>query len=331
MQFKALLVSETDEGKFERKIVYRMLEDLPANEVLIRVLYSSLNYKDALSATGNKGITKKFPHTPGIDAAGIVELSRHENFAAGDEVIVTGYDLGMNTPGGYGGYIKIPAGWVVKKPPGLTLFECMIIGTAGFTAATAVYKMERSGITPRTGKIAVTGSTGGVGSMTVSILSKCGYHVIAITGKKDAKEYLQFLGASEIKGRDFVDDTTGKPLIKSQWAAAIDTVGGNTLSTLLKGCGSEGCVITTGLVDSADLHTTVYPFILNGVSLLGVGSAGMLMEFRSIIWDMLSTKWNVKEKFSVIGKEVSLEELNEKWIDAILDGKVMGRIVIKHE
>jgi acrylyl-CoA reductase (NADPH) len=328
MSFKALWVTETKDGKFERTIIDRYIDDLPAGEMVIRVHYSSLNYKDAMSATGNKGITRQFPHTPGIDAAGVVEISRNEQFAVGDEVIVTGYDLGMNTCGGYGQYIRVPASWVVKKPETLSLKECMIIGTAGFTAACAAYKMELMRLLPEAGPIVVTGATGGVGSMAVAILSKAGYEVIAVSGKSNALEYLQHLGAARMEDRSFVNDTSGKALIRPQWAGAVDTVGGNTLATLLKGCRHEGCVVSTGLVSSPKLDTTVYPFILNGINLLGVGSAGTPMPVRLAIWQKLSYDWNIKDKLSVIGKEVTLEELNTTYIDAILEGKIMGRIVV---
>jgi len=328
MPFKALWVTETKDGKFERTIVDRNIDDLPTGEVVIRVLYSSLNYKDALSATGNKGITRQFPHTPGIDAAGVVEISRNEFFAAGDEVLVTGYDLGMNTCGGFGQYIRVPAAWVVKKPASLSFKECMIIGTAGFTAGIAAYKMELMKLMADAGPIVVTGATGGVGSMAVSILSKAGYEVIAVSGKSNAWEYLQHLGAARMEDRSFVNDTSTKALLKPKWAGAVDTVGGNTLATLLKGCKAEGCVVSTGLVDSPKLDTTVYPFILNGVNLLGVGSAETPMAVRMAIWEKLSQDWNIKDKLPAIAKEVTLEELNSTYIDSILDGKIMGRIVV---
>lgn len=328
MKFKALRVTETPDGKFERSIIEQHLDELPAGEVLIRVQYSSLNYKDALSATGNKGITKKFPHTPGIDAAGIVELSRHPDFAHGDEVLVTGYDLGMNTAGGYAQYIRVPASWIVPKPGSLSLRECMTIGTAGFTAAVAIHKMELLGQTPTAGPIVVTGSSGGVGSLAVALLSGIGYEVIAISGKQNAGDYLKHLGANRIEGRDWVDDHSGKALLKPQWAGAIDTVGGNTLITLLKGCKLEGSVVCTGLVGSAKIEGTVYPFILNGISLIGVGTAEMPMQTKRIIWDKLAGPWNCKDKLNAIVKEVSLEELNTTYIDAILKGNIMGRIVV---
>jgi putative YhdH/YhfP family quinone oxidoreductase len=329
MSFKALWVTQHGQGKFERNIVERSIDDLPAGDVLISVQYSSLNYKDAMSATGIKGITRKYPHTPGIDAAGVVELSRSSRFSVGDEVIVTGYDLGMNTCGGYGGFIRVPADWVVRKPEPFTLKECMIIGTAGFTAATALYKLELMDQSPGRGPVVVTGATGGVGSLSVALLAKAGYEVIAVTGKENVLEYLQHLGAARMENRDFVNDTSGKALIKPKWANAIDTVGGNTLQTLLKGCMTDGCVVSTGLVSSPKLpDMTVYPFILNGVSLLGVGSAETAMTTRLAIWEKLATDWNIKEKLQVIAKEVTLEELNTTYIDMILQGKTMGRIVI---
>lgn len=329
MPFKALWITETADGKFERNIVERVIDDLPQGEVVIRVLYSSLNYKDALSATGNKGVTRKYPHTPGIDAAGIVEISRNEQFATGDEVIITGHDLGMNTAGGFGEFIRVPAGWVIRKPEGYSLKECMILGTAGLTAALGLHKMELLGLNPSQGPIVVTGATGGVGSIAVALLAKSGYEVIAVTGKSHANEYLAHLGAHKIENRDFVNDTSGKALLHPQWAGAIDTVGGNTLLTLLKGCKAEGAVVSTGLVSSPRFDATVYPFILNGVSLLGVGSAETPMTTRLLVWDKLKDVWNIKDKLNAIVKEVTLDELNLTYIDAILQGKIMGRIVVK--
>lgn len=328
MSFKAIVVSESLDGKFTREIADRELEDLPQGDVLIRVNYSSLNYKDALSANGNKGITKSYPHTPGIDAAGIVEISRHESVSVGEQVIVTGFDLGMNTPGGFAEFVRVPASWIMNKPENYTLKESMIFGTAGFTAAAALYKMSLMGLDPSAGPIVVTGSTGGVGSIAVALLAKAGYEVIAVTGKENSHEYLEFLGAKQVAGRDFVDDKSLKQLLAPRWAGAIDTVGGNTLSTLLRSCQPEGCVVSTGLVGSATLNTTVFPFILNGVSLLGIGSAEMPMETRKLIWKKLDTDWSIQNKLSTIGKEVSLETLNESCINAILEGSITGRIVV---
>jgi acrylyl-CoA reductase (NADPH) len=329
MPFKALRVIETPAGKFVRSIEELDLEDLPPGELLVKVFYSSLNYKDALSATGNKGITKKYPHTPGIDAAGVVELSRSAKFAVNEEVIVTGRDLGMNTAGGFAEYIRVPADWAIKKPLQLSFQEAMSFGTAGLTAAYALYKMQMMKLAPSNGPVVVTGSTGGVGSIAVAILAKAGYEVIAVTGKENAKEYLQYLGAARIENREFVDDKSGKGLLKPKWAGAIDTVGGNTLNTLLKACIQEGSVVSTGLVASPQLNSTVYPFILNGVNLLGVGSAETSPEMREVLWQKLINEWSVKEKFNAIVKEATLDEINNTYIDSILDGKMMGRIIVK--
>jgi acrylyl-CoA reductase (NADPH) len=329
MPFRALRIIETPAGKFERSIEELDLEDLPPGELLVKVVYSSLNYKDALSATGNKGITKKYPHTPGIDAAGIVELSRSAKFAANEEVIVTGRDLGMNTSGGFAEYIRVPAEWAIKKPLQLSFQEAMSFGTAGLTAAYALHKMQLMKLQPSMGPVVVTGSTGGVGSIAVAILAKAGYEVIAVTGKENSKEYLQHLGAANIQDRSFVDDNSGKALLKAKWAGAIDTVGGNILHTLLKGCMHEGSVVSTGLVASPQLNATVYPFILNGINLLGIGSADTSAEIREMLWQKLLNEWSIKEKLHVIVKEASLDEINNTYIDSMLDGKVMGRIIVK--
>ncbi len=329
MGFRALRITETQPGKFERTITEMQLDDLPPGELLVKVEYSSLNYKDAMSATGNKGITKKYPHTPGIDAVGMVELSRTEGFVVNEQVVVTGHDMGMNTDGGYAEYIRIPAAWAVKKPVEFSSFETMALGTAAITAASALYKMELMQQTPALGPIVVTGSTGGVGSMAVAILAKAGYEVIAVTGKSTAKEYLEHLGASRIETREFADDRSGKALIKPKWAGAIDTVGGNMLHTLLKGCSLNGNVVSTGLVSSPKLDATVYPFILNGVNLLGVGTAETPRETKILLWEKLVNEWNIKDKLNAIAKEVSLEELNNIYIDAILESRLMGRIVVK--
>jgi len=329
MQFKALLITETPNGKFERAIVKRDIEDLPPGDVLIRVHYSALNYKDGLSATGHKGISRNFPHTPGIEAAGIVEKSSSEKFPEGSEVFVTGYDLGMNTSGAFAEYIRVPEQWLMHKPADLSCKDCMTIGTAGFTAAYALYKMEAMGQTPGYGPIVVTGSTGGVGSLSVAILAKAGYEVIAVTGKKNATDYLKFLGASRIEPREFLNDTLGKPLQRAAWAGAIDTVSGTMLTTLLKRCRRDGNVVATGLLSSTHFSTTIYPFILNGVNLLGIGAGQTPMPLRLQLWSKLMNEWNICEKLPAIAHEISLDDLKDTYIDAILNGKTKGRIVVK--
>lgn len=329
MEYRALVVRETPEGKFERSIEKRSLEDLPRGEVLIRVHYSALNYKDGLSATGHRGITRQFPHTPGIEAAGRVEHSASSDFKTGDNVFLTGYDLGMNTSGAFSEYVRVPAEWVMRKPDGLSCKECMTIGTAGFTAAYALYKMEAMGQTPSYGPVVVTGATGGVGSLSVAILAKAGYEVIAVTGKEEATDYLKYLGASRVEPREFLNDTLGKPLRRAMWAGAIDTVSGTMLTTLLKRCRRDGNIVATGLLSSTHFSTTIYPFILNGVNLLGIGAGQTPMSLRLKLWNKLINTWDVREKLPSIAREIGLQELMDTYIDAILAGKTRGRIVVK--
>lgn len=327
--FKAMLVSQVGEKVFERKIVTRKIKELPKGDVLINVKYSSLNYKDALSAIGNRGVTKNYPHTPGIDAAGIVVESKNDKFKIGDKVIVTGYDLGMNTSGGFGEYIRVPAEWVVKLPQNLTLRESMIYGTAGFTAALSVYKLLSSGIKTTDGEILVTGGTGGVGSIAISILSKLGYDVVAATGKLHEKEMLLNLGAKDIIDRNELDDNSGKALLKEKWAGVIDTVGGNILATAIKSTKYGGTVTCCGNVASHEFSTSVYPFILRGVTLFGIDSVQCPMDIRLEIWNKLSSDWKIDNLNDNV-EEVSLEGLSEK-IDLILKGKHKGRTIVNLE
>jgi acrylyl-CoA reductase (NADPH) len=324
--FKAMVVRETDNKKFVREIVARNIDDLPPGEVLIKITYSALNYKDALSATGNRGVTKKYPQTPGIDAVGVVAESQSERFNPGDEVIVTGFDMGMNTPGGFAEYVRVPASWPVKLPKQPTLKESMIYGTGGFTAALSLLKLEQLGLSPKHGPVLVTGATGGVGSNAVAILAKAGYQVTAATGKAEAKEFLLELGATSVITRDEANDATGKPLLKDQWAGVIDTVGGNILATALKSTRYGGSVACCGLVASPELHTTVYPFILRGVNLLGIETSQCSPEIRNEMWKRLSGEWK-SSKLASIASECSLEQLEAK-IELILQGKVKGRVVV---
>ncbi len=326
--FKAYRIFETEEGRFERKIVERKTSELPEGEILIKVAYAGLNFKDALSSSGHKGITKQFPHTPGVDASGVVAESNSAKFKAGDEVLVTGYDLGMNTDGGFGEYIRVPEGWVVPLPATFDLRSAMILGTAGFTAALALYKMEMAGQSPEMGELVVTGATGGVGSMAVSIFSKAGYDVIASSGKTEAYDYLKKLGATRCEGREFCNDEKKRPVTSTKWAGGLDTVGGNTLTTLMAGCGKNGSIGVCGLVGSPKLEATVYPFLLNGVNLIGVESAETKMETRLELWNKLSSIWK-PENLEDITTDISLQEL-DTYILKILDGKTKGRVVVKH-
>ncbi len=325
--FKALQISESIDKQYVREVVNRQITDLPVGEVLVRVQYSALNYKDALSSVGNKGVTRNYPHTPGIDAAGIVELSESPDFKIGDEVIVTSYDLGMNTSGGLAEYIRVAARWVVPLPKGLSLREAMINGTAGFTAGMCVNALINNGLSPEKGKVLVTGSTGGVGILSVAILKKLDFEVTAVTGKPEALDFLTKAGANEIISREAMDDKSGKPLLKSAYAAVVDTVGGNILATALKSLYYGGAAAICGLVSSADLPTSVLPFILRGNSLFGIDSAECPMDLRLKIWQKLATDYKPTD-LELLATEISLEQVPEK-LDLMLKGEAVGKYLVK--
>ncbi len=324
---RCLLVTKRDDGKVERAITNRPTSELPAGDVLVRVRYSSLNYKDALGCTGHPGVVSQFPHVPGIDAAGVVEQSSSPKFAPGAEVLVTGFELGAPRWGGYAEFIRVPADWVVPLPKGLTLRESMAIGTAGFTAALCVQAIELQGIGPKTGDVVVTGASGGVGTIAVSILGQTGYKVTAVSGKPEQAELLRKLGAAEIVQRDAVVDKSDRPMLKSRWAAAVDTVGGFTLSTLLRSTHPGACVSACGLVGGADLPLTVYPFILRGVVLAGVSSSSYPAPPRPGLWAKLAGPWKPR-MLNELTTEMCLEDLEPK-IQDILAGRTVGRTVVK--
>ena len=326
-KFKALVVTETAENQFIRSIEQKKIDDLPEGDVVVQVLYTSLNHKDVLSATGNRGVTRNFPHTPGIDAAGIIADSANEAFKPGDPVIVTSYDLGMNTAGGFGQYIRVPAGWVVSQPQGLTAAEAMVYGTAGFTAALSVWNMIESGVSPDDGDILVSGATGGVGSIAVSILSKLGYSVTAINGVVDETDYLNEIGAKKIISIDEATDTNGRPLLKSLWAGGIDTVGGDILATTIRSTKYGAAVTCCGNVASADLPLNVFPFILRGVRLIGIDSQKCPMPIRQKIWQKIASEWKI-DRLQTVTTEASFDELNDK-IDLMLQRKHVGRTIIR--
>ena len=325
-QYTALVVEKTADGQFVRKIRERSLADLPEGDLLVRVLYSSLNYKDALSATGHPGVTRHFPHTPGIDAAGEVVSCASAAFAPGDQVIVTGHDLGMETDGGWGEYIRIPSSWAVRLPAGLTLRESMALGTAGFTAALSVLQLEQAGVAPATGDILVTGATGGVGSVAVAILARAGYRVVAATGKSADEAFLRDLGAAEVITRAQVTEGADRPLLKERWAGVVDVVGGETLAAAIKATRYGGAVTCCGLVGSTELSLNVYPFILRGVRLIGIDSAGCPRDTRQKVWDRLAGQWKPQQLENLV-TEVHLSGLEEK-IQAILQGENRGRVVV---
>ncbi|MDL0440444.1 YhdH/YhfP family quinone oxidoreductase [Stutzerimonas frequens] len=325
--FKALQVSESEGGRFESKIVERATDDLPAGEVLIRVRYSSLNFKDALSASGNRGVTRSYPHTPGIDAAGVVASSSVAEFAEGDEVIVTGYDLGMNTAGGFGQYIRVPAAWVIKRPQGLSLRDAMILGTAGLTAALCVDKLEQAGLEPGDTPVLVTGATGGVGSIAVALLASLGYKVAAVTGKADQSDFLTRLGATQIVERAALQAGVEKALLKEQWNGAVDTVGGDILFNVVKSLQRGASVACCGLTAGTHFQASVLPFILRGVNLLGVDSVEIPLVVKASMWDKLSLQWKLAN-LDELAHEIGLEQLPEA-IERILAGGQVGRVLVR--
>lgn len=328
--FNALVVEETESGQFIRNIKERSMDDLPPNDVLIKVHYSALNYKDALSATGNKGVTRHYPHTPGIDASGIVENSNDQRFSKGDKVLVTGYDLGMNTDGGFGEYIRVPTDWIVPLPDGLSLKESMMIGTAGFTAACGVYQMIENEIESSAGKKALaTGATGGVGSLAVSLLNINGYEVTAATGKTNQKEYLKAIGASKVIHRDKVYGSSNKPLLSGQWDAALDTVGGEMLDAVIRQTSPNGTVACCGNILGGELQTSIYPFILRGVNLAGINSATCPRSIREKLWELLASDWK-PNTLQTIARQTSLDGLNKE-IDKILEGGQVGKVLLIHK
>lgn len=324
--FKALLVTEDDNKEYTHSIVDKKIDDLPEGDLLIHVKYSSLNHKDALSFSGNKGVTRNYPHTPGIDAAGIVVNSKNKHFKNGDKVIVTGFDLGMNTAGGFEQYISVPSEWAIPLPKNLSLRESMIYGTAGFTAALSVDKLLKAGIKQTDSDILVTGATGGVGSLAIGILNKLGFHVVAATGKLDEENRLLKLGAKEVIDRKDLEDPTKKALLSANWAGAIDSLGGNTLSTIIKSLKYGGVVASFGNITSGKLDTSIYPFILRGVSLIGVDSVNCDTETRIKIWAYLADEWKT-DNLEENTEEINLTDLPSK-IQQMLEGKHIGRSII---
>ncbi|NQZ60070.1 MAG: YhdH/YhfP family quinone oxidoreductase [Lentisphaeraceae bacterium] len=320
--FKAFVVDE-NEGRFTGAVQTKSIDELAEGDLLVEVHYSSLNYKDALSACGNKGVTRNFPHTPGIDAVGIVVSSSNDKFAIGDEVIVTSYDLGMNTAGGFGQFIRVPAEWAVKLPQGMSFKESMILGTAGLTAGMSVLRLIES-VKPQDGKIVVSGATGGVGSLSVAILSKLGYDVAAISGKMDEVDFLKNIGASEVLARRDFEDENKRPILKGLFAGAIDTVGGTILENIIKSTQPMGVVTCCGNAASANLNLTVFPFILRGVSLVGIDSQNYPMKYREAVWEKLAGEW--KPQLNAF-EEITLEGLSEK-IELMLAGKSKGRTLV---
>ena len=325
-QFQAYRIFNED-GKSSGRFVEMTLDELDPGEVVIRVAYSSVNYKDALAATGAGKIIRRFPCIGGVDAAGVVENSQDERFKPGDEVIVTGYDMGVAHDGGFAEYVRVPADWVVRLPQGLSLFEAMALGTAGFTAALSIHRLEQNDLKPANGKVIVTGATGGVGSLAIQMLAQLGYHVVALTGKDSEHEYLKSLGASEILPRNEIDLNSTRPLEQAQWAGALDAVGGAVLSWLTRSMCQSGAIASFGNAGGAELHTTVYPFILRGVRLIGIDSAATDMPLREKIWQDLSTdlRPGLLER---VAQPIAFSQLPEAF-QKMLQDQSRGRVVVK--
>ena len=328
MEYRALITSEENKT-FINSIEKKDISDLPENDTLIKVKYSSLNYKDALSASGNKGVTRNFPHTPGIDAAGVVETTSGNKFKSGDEVIVTGYDMGMNTYGGFGEYIKVPQEWIVKKPKNLSLSESMAFGTAGLTAGLCLRKLLAHGLKPEDGDVFVSGVTGGVGIISLMLFKKLGFNVTAITGKLDQEEFLKNLGANQVIDRNSLDLDLISPLQKPIYSGGIDAVGGKILSNLICSTSQRAAIACCGMVGGLALDTSIFPFILRGLTLFGIDSAESLIDIKDEIWNNFSSSWKLENIDQNI-KNISLDELPDE-IDKILKGNQIGRVRIVYD
>lgn len=326
MSFKAYLIDQEED-----KVVSRFVDmddmQLDAGEVTIAVTHSSINYKDALAATGAGRIIRRFPCVGGIDLAGQVIASTDARFQPGEEVLATGYDIGVSHHGGYAEKARVPADWVVKLPAGLTLHDAMALGTAGFTAALAVVRMEHDGLRPENGPIIVSGATGGVGSIAIQILGGLGYHVVALTGKASEQDYLLELGAKEVMLRQSLDLAKIKPLGKETWAGAVDNLGGDVLSWMASTMKTDGTLAAVGLAASMTFNTTVAPFILRGVSLLGIDSVNCPMPRRVEVWQRLATDMRPRH-LAAMTREIDFANLPAAF-DDFIQGRVKGRVVVK--
>jgi len=324
--FKAYRTFEKDKAVSSR-FVDLTLNELDAGEVVVKTKYSTINYKDALSYNGTGRIMRKYPTVAGIDMAGTVEESADPRWKRGDKVIVHGYDMGVAHDGGYAERVRVPADWVVRRPESMTAFDAMTLGTAGFTAAQAVLLMEHNGLKPDDGPVAVTGATGGVGSVAVEILAKSGFHVVAITGKAKEADYLKGIGAKEVLLREAIDLTKIRPLDKATWAGAVDNLGGDLLAWLLATMKIGGTVASVGLAADVKLHTTVMPFILRGVQLLGVDSVNCPMSQRQKIWNKLAVEWRPDTVHDQV-RTIDFDDLPTHF-DAYIKGLVRGRTVVR--
>ncbi|ATE59112.1 oxidoreductase [Thauera sinica] len=325
--FRAFVIDQDENRKVVSRLTTMQQDQLDAGEVLIRVSYSSINYKDALAATGAGKIIRRFPCVGGIDLSGEVVDSADARFKPGDKVIATSFDIGVAHHGGYAEYARVPAGWVVPLPAGLDLFEAMALGTAGFTAALGIVRMEDNGLDPAGGPVVVTGATGGVGGLAIEMLAQLGYHVVALTGKEAEGDYLKMLGAAEIKLRSSIDFDKVRPLEAAQWAGAVDNVGGQILHWVLATMKQAGTVASIGNAASFNLDTTVFPFILRGVSLLGIDSGYMGFPTRQRVWDRLATDLKPGH-LAAVTRTIGFDALPGAFDDFIA-GRVKGRTVVR--
>ncbi len=325
--FRAFVVNKTEEG-FTAGFKELTQADLPQGEILIKVAYSSVNYKDGLASIPEGRIVRTYPFVPGVDLAGIVAESSDSRFKTGDEVLATSYELGVSHYGGYSEYARVKADWVVPLPDGLTLKEAMALGTAGFTAALAIHQLEKNGLKPQNGPVLVTGASGGVGSIGINILSALGYTVAASTGKSSEHDYLKELGASEIISREETSAESNRPLEKERWAGSLDSVGGSTLAYLIRTTKYGGSIAAFGNTGGPNLNTTVFPFILRAINLLGIESVNCPMELRSNLWRRLASNYKPGHLLDRIGHEVPFEELPQA-LATILKGGTRGRTIIK--
>ena len=325
-KFKAYRTFE-DNKVVTSRFVEMTRDELDPGEVVVRTKYSTINYKDALSYNGAGRIMRKYPCNAGIDMAGTVDSSTDARWKRGDKVIVHGYDLGVAHDGGYSEYVRVPADWIVRRPESMTAFDAMTLGTAGFTAAQAILLMEHNGLKPENGPVAVTGATGGVGSVAIEILAKSGYHVVAITGKPEETHYLKALGAKEVLQRQTIDLAKIRPLDKSTWAGAVDNLGGELLAWLLSTMKVGGTVGAVGLAADMKLNTTVAPFILRGVALLGADSANCPMSLRQKVWNKLAVEWRPDQVHDQV-RTIDFDDLPTHF-DPYLKGMVRGRTVVR--
>jgi len=320
-KFKCYLVDKDASGRVSARVADVATADLPPGDVVVRLAYSSLNYKDALAANGHPGVVKRFPHVPGVDAAGTVVESGADEVLCDDPVLVTGFDMGAGRWGGFAQYVRVPHDWVVHLPPGLSLRDSMIYGSAGLTAGLCVDALQRHDVQPESGPI--------VGSVAVAILAKLGYHVAAVTGKPSAHDFLRSLGAAEILSRDEVDDRSGRPMLAGRWAGGVDTVGGNILGTILRAVRHSGCMTACGLAGGNDLPITVFPFILRGITLAGIDTAWVPLALRREIWERLTGPW-CPAGLASIAQFTALENMAAPIVD-ILAGRIQGRVVVEME